>query len=135
LKRLFEGCVRGQEGVHQGLHLGGHAVSGQGLADGAALGGEVLRIGQRDGGGDGLGVGCCGGEVAVEGVGVVVLGDWQGPDEIVEVTGIYFIKKLKTEKFLSEHGNHLRMLGTTGSAAYKRVHVRLARTHTSRHRA
>jgi len=85
----------GQQGVHQSLDLGGDAVLGEGGADGAALGGEVLRVGERDGGGDGLGVRRGGGEVAVQGLGGVVLGDRQGPDEVVEVALVALAVRLE----------------------------------------
>ena len=65
--------------------LGGDAGFGEGGADGAAFGGEVLGFGEFYGGGDGFGAGGGCGEVAVELFGVVVFGDGQGPDEVVEV--------------------------------------------------
>jgi len=88
-----------QERVHQGLHLRRHPVDDQSGADGAALGGEVLRVGQRNGGGDGLGVRCGGGEVAVKEVGVVILGDRQRPDEVVEVAFVTLAVWLKVGDF------------------------------------
>ena len=84
-----------QERVHQGLHLHRHSVGDQSGADGTALGGEVLRVGELDRGRDGFGVRRGGGEVAVQRVGVVVFGDGQRPDEIVKVALVPLAVRLK----------------------------------------
>ena len=86
MSRLRHGLLGRQESCDEEFDFGGDTVFDQSGADGAALGGKVLRVGERDGGDDGLGLPRGGGEVAMEGVGVAVLRDGQGPDQVVKVS-------------------------------------------------
>lgn len=80
----------------QRFHLGSHAVRCQRRPDGPALGGEVLGVQQRRGSRDRLGPHGEGGEVAVQGLLGVILGDRQGPDEVVEVARADFATGCKS---------------------------------------
>ncbi len=86
---------RWQQRVYQGLDLSGDTVFAKGRTDGATFSGEVLCIGQGNAGSHGFGTSGCGGKVAVKKFGVVVFGDRQGPNQIVEVTFVGLTVRLQ----------------------------------------